>query len=505
MNARPSVATTLFDALASLRLAVVVMVTLALTCLTATIYESKHGTPAAQRDFYQTWWFSLILASLGVNIFCAMMKRYPWKKHHTGFVLAHIGILTLLAGSLFSLHYGLDSNMPLYEGETSDRVSQLDKALQVALPGQSVPAVWPVVFERRPPGPGHEQRFRVPDTNVTLVAEDYQPHVKVLEDFEEGTTPNPALHFVLNNPFAKEDGWLLAADAERSQVNFGPMSVRFATAATEKDAHAALTAASSQNQIVFVLGPGDALRYGLLAAAGPAGSGPVTVGTPFETPWMGMKVTADRVVRNGIAHRSVAPETPPDKEERRVPAVKVRLESPEGRTESDWLLWTETRTMPLRTGIARVAYRSPELSLPFKVTLLKFNSDKYPGSQMAATYESWVRVDDPEQGVSEHHISMNHPMHYRGYIFFQASFVEGQPMMSIFSVARAPGLPLVYAGVILISAGVAWMFYLKPYLARRQAAQALAARRLQENRNEAQPSGSLPGRTDSAQPASGGY
>ena len=48
---------------------------------------------------------------------------------------------------------------------------------------------------------------------------------------------------------------------------------------------------------------------------------------------------------------------------------------------------------------------------------------------------------------------MNHPMHYRGYIFFQASFVEGTPMMSIFSVARAPGLPLVYLGAALICTG----------------------------------------------------
>ena len=103
------------------------------------------------------------------------------------------------------------------------------------------------------------------------------------------------------------------------------------------------------------------------------------------------------------------------------------------------------------------------------MTLLDFNSDKYPGSNMPATYESWVRLDDPERGVSEHHISMNHPLHYRGYIFFQSSFVEGEPMMSIFSVARSPGLPLVYTGTTLIACGVIWMFYLKPYLARRQA------------------------------------
>ena len=166
--------------------------------------------------------------------------------------------------------------------------------------------------------------------------------------------------------------------------------------------------------------------------------------------------------------------------------MKLHLESPAGRTPSEWLLWTEARSMSFAGGWATVAYRSPELQVPFKVTLLKFNSDKYPGSNMAATFESWVRVEDAERGVSEHHISMNHPLHYRGYIFFQASFVEGEPMMSIFSVARAPGLPLVYAGVTLIGLGVAWMFYLKPYLVRRQAARALDAHRLREKSHEAE-------------------
>ena len=70
----------LFDALASLRLAVVTMLTLGAVCSWGTFYEMNHGTPAAQRDVYRTWWFALILATLGANIFCAMMKRYPWKK-----------------------------------------------------------------------------------------------------------------------------------------------------------------------------------------------------------------------------------------------------------------------------------------------------------------------------------------------------------------------------------------------------------------------------------------
>jgi hypothetical protein len=495
----------LFDALASLRLAVVVMIALAGSCLAATLYESKHGTPAAQREFYRTAWFSGILVMLGVNIFCAMMKRYPWKKHHTGFVLAHIGILTLLVGSLFSLHFGLDSNMALYEGETSDRVALQDKALHVSLARPAARGTWLVDFESRPPRPGREQRFALKGGDV-LVAEDYLPHSKVREEFVEGASGPPALHFLLDNPFAKQDAWLVASDPERGHISFGPASVRFQLAASAAEVRKALHPESGQNEVVFVLDSDGVLHYGITTKTGPGADGVAALGKPFETPWMGMKVVAESLVPRAVPRRSIEADTPPEKEERRIPAVKVHLEGSAGRSPSEWLLWTEARSVDFGTRNAHVAYRAPELAVPFRVTLLKFNSDKYPGSNMAATYESWVRVDDPEKGSSEHHISMNHPLHYRGYIFFQASFVEGEPMMSIFSVARAPGLPLVYIGVILISAGVAWMFYLKPYLARRQAARALAAHRQRESRHEAQPTDPVSARPGAApaHPAPGG-
>jgi hypothetical protein len=48
--------------------------------------------------------------------------------------------------------------------------------------------------------------------------------------------------------------------------------------------------------------------------------------------------------------------------------------------------------------------------------------------------------------------------------------------MSILSVSRAPGLPMVYAGSAFVSLGIAWMLWLKGWLVRRQGRAALAAR-----------------------------
>jgi hypothetical protein len=451
------------------------MVSLGVSSLVATIYESKHGTAAAQRDFYRTGWFAFILVALGVNIFCAMMSRYPWKKHHVGFVLAHIGILTLLAGSLWSLWGGMDGNMAVYEGETTDQVSLFEKQLEVELPDGKHAVSFD--FEKRPPRANHPRTFAVSGTDLKLVAEDFQPHVRLIDGYAESDHGPATLRFVLEGPFGKEESWLVADDPEKGRLDFGPASFAFHATAGDH------TVAGS-NHIAFEE-TANGLRYVLSSTKQSPQRGELTVGKPIVTPWMGMKVTVDKYFPHAATRRQVVPEEPPVKDERHQPAVKVHLESPGGKSASEWVAWSAGSVrLSMGDRQAKVSYRAPQTPVPFRVTLLDFNSDKYPGSNRAATYESYIRVDDPERGTSEHHISMNHPLHYRGYIFFQASYVEGQPMMSIFSVARAPGLLLVYTGTTLISIGVVWMFYVKPYLARRQAAQALKAHREREARHE---------------------
>jgi hypothetical protein len=475
--------------LSSLRLAVVTMVTLGAVCGYATFYEMQNGTPAAQRDIYQTPWFAFILGLLGTNVFSVMVSRYPWTKHHIGFLTAHVGILLVLAGSVVSLHYGLDSNMALYEGETSDRVVLLEKALQVSVPGLGVSGTFPVVFEKRPPAPGREKRYAVPGSDLVLVADEYQPHVSVVEAFAPADSGAPALHFVLQAPMATQEQWLVADDPQRSHLDLGMVSFGFHAATAEDQVKDRLASSEGPNHLSFVAGPDGRLHFAATGGSGAVQKGMVETGQLVPTGWPAMGVTVDRFLPQARLERTVKPETPPAKEERRQPAVRLHLEGPKEKTAPQWVLWGEGVRVAYRDQPASLAYRSPEAEppLPFKVTLLKFNNEPYPGSRMASTFESTVRVEDPEKGTFETLISMNHPLHHRGYIFFQSSFVEGRPMMSIFSVARAPGLPLVYLGTTLIGLGIVWMFYVKPWLARRQAAAALATHRARENPSEAKP------------------
>jgi hypothetical protein len=107
----------LYEFGASLSMAVTLIFLSAFALGLATFVEAAYGTPVVQFYVYQTWWFEAILVLLGINIFCAAAIRYPWKRHQTGFVITHIGLLTLLLGAFISRAKGIDAQISVFEGE----------------------------------------------------------------------------------------------------------------------------------------------------------------------------------------------------------------------------------------------------------------------------------------------------------------------------------------------------------------------------------------------------
>jgi hypothetical protein len=120
--------------LGSLKLAVALLIVLAATIAVATVLEAKHGRAYSQWYVYHSGWFINLLALLGVNIFSAAASRWPWKRHQTGFVITHAGLLVLLAGSLRTFHKGVEGQVTLRVGET---------ATKMHIPNQSqITATW---------------------------------------------------------------------------------------------------------------------------------------------------------------------------------------------------------------------------------------------------------------------------------------------------------------------------------------------------------------------------
>jgi hypothetical protein len=101
--------------LGSLPIAVFGLSVFAFVLMIGTMVESWYNGKIAQELVYRTWWFTLLLFILGINIFFAAVKKWPWKKHQAGFLITHLGLITMVSGGIFNSINGVDSQMSLVD------------------------------------------------------------------------------------------------------------------------------------------------------------------------------------------------------------------------------------------------------------------------------------------------------------------------------------------------------------------------------------------------------
>lgn len=100
--------------------------------------------------------------------------------------------------------------------------------------------------------------------------------------------------------------------------------------------------------------------------------------------------------------------------------------------------------------------------LPFDVTLKSFRRDVYPGTNMPSAYESRIVINDGDVEWPAV-ISMNEPLRYGGYTFYQASTLidkDGEPI-SILSVVTNQGWIFPYISGVMLAFGLAYHIYLR--------------------------------------------
>lgn len=452
--------------LASLKLAVLVIVGLSAALTVGTVLESKYDTASAQYWVYRSTWFRAVLGLLGINIFAVMVSRWPWKRRHAPFLFAHIGILTLLFGSWLTDKYGLDGMMRVSEGDATGVVELPDNYLAVTTDNVThrVPVPW------SPPG----SRFKpipLDAVGVDAVIDDFISRADAEIKFDPAPAPSgtpaerqPYISLKTQGgpmPFAQTFR-LWAGDRMWSRVQAGPaLLILIPKSKAQAEGLAALPAGRPALEIQYDAG---GIIYRARSTAGKLKSGAfawheLVPGAVIDPGWtmaiqfVVTEVTADARARIEYAPARVAfgPQAPA------LSAVRVR--SRDG--NATWVgLGDRTRV-----GNHDVGYFSTRVVLPFEVQLDHFKIDRYQGTFNPSEYSSQVTVLDPNgiQGAASRTISMNEPLEYRGTTVYQASYEEGdpRPTVSVFSVNRDPGRAWKYAGSLILVLGCILLFMAK--------------------------------------------
>jgi hypothetical protein len=115
----------------------------------------------------------------------------------------------------------------------------------------------------------------------------------------------------------------------------------------------------------------------------------------------------------------------------------------------------EDTTCVLGDATYAFALRRKRFPLPAVISLLDFQKKLHPGSQMAKSYSSRVTVegDGMERQVL---ISMNKPLRYKGFTFYQSSYQElgNGREASTLSVVKNYGRLLPYVATGVVSLGM---------------------------------------------------
>ncbi len=115
--------------LSSLKLAVIVICSIATITAIGTFVESKYDAVAAKKLVYDSVYMAIIMGVFAVNLIAVMVDRWPWKLRHISFICAHIGILCIMTGQLLTNQFGIDGSM---------RVGIQDQNSFVSLPAVDV-------------------------------------------------------------------------------------------------------------------------------------------------------------------------------------------------------------------------------------------------------------------------------------------------------------------------------------------------------------------------------
>ena len=213
----------------SLRLAVFILSTLAILTAIGTFVESRYNQEMANKLVYHSLWMGIILLLLAVNLTMVLIDRWPWKKRHTPFILAHFGILILILGSLFTKYFGVDGSLRFKEGEKTSVISVSDMEIKIysSYDGENFTLIHEEPVDMFFKKPTEKKPYVISIANESFIIDKYFPFAIGREIFKPVLKGgSPAVRFHLDGSQASIVEWMYLNIGEKTlNKTFGPATI----------------------------------------------------------------------------------------------------------------------------------------------------------------------------------------------------------------------------------------------------------------------------------------
>jgi len=450
----------LLSFIGSMKTMAVLMLIFAVAIGYATIVENDFGTMTAKAEIYNARWFEVLLGLLSVNLIYNIFqyKMYTLKK--APIFIFHVAFLVVLVGAAITRYVGYEGSMHIREGQSSSTMLSSDPYIIVkARDLQNKASFDKILYLSKRGNNSFEHILDVGDKRVDVKLVKYIPNaVETLVADKNGKAIAKMMITGggAGKPVALEEGKYY--DAGAFVLDFGS-GMKFNKPEIKlflKDGKLFM----NHNMKLSYLKMADRSQGELSASDKEA----VTKRMLYSTEMGGGFVVRDFMLH---AKKKVVTNSSTLLRNSGVDALEFAVDV-DGKS-THFLVYGqkgmagEASTVVLNGVNIAIAYGSKVIHLPFKLKLIDFQLDRYPGSMSPASYASEVELIDEKNGVHmPYRIYMNHILDYKNYRFFQSSY-DRDEKGTVLSVNHDPGTLPTYIGYALMALGMFWVLFSRKY------------------------------------------
>lgn len=432
----------------------------------ATLLESTYDTQTSKLFIYNAMWFNLLLTYLALNLIANIMRHQMIQNKKWAVLLFHISFIVILIGAGVTRFVSFEGMMVIAEGETSNFMYSTSPHVSYRITDKKVQLTndYPVFMSELDWWNDFEQTESYPGRKGEISIKYLDYHKNMIDSVVTNDSIKESsieLVHLGKSRFIPENGFL----------NLDNVAFSF----EKKNAMPGVEFFKMGNVIKMkVLMPGGtSLPMSTLRAAdrttGVADSlyKPIPMDTLASLEMSILyKVGQAQFVFKGIKKHTKMMRVKSDVKDEGLDDLIVKV-SHENKSKVITLTGGNN-SLPspamfeLNGLYYDMTYGPKIIELPFEVGCIDFRLDRYPGSNVASSYESDLEIIDKKRNYKHKQtVFMNNVMDYRGYRFFQSSYFPDEKGTKLSVNYDRLGTNTTYIGYLLMALGMVLSLFIK--------------------------------------------
>ena len=423
-----------------------ILVALAVSIAVATFVENDFGPETARSHIYNATWFELLFLLGSINLLGSMIIYRVIRKSKLTILVFHLSFILILIGAGITRYLGFTGIIHIREGQNSSAVISDEAYLRVQVleDDATFKASRPVFLS----GIRNRSKILKVPAKTSPLRVHYLDHITQARPTVRAVHGGaPAMILVTSSTLGRDYYAFLGEESKW----IGGQLFHF-----NKQASEGIRIKMDGDSLAF-LSPYPVSLFSM------ADQSKRDLVADTWHPFYPMRVysfgTVSLVLSEYEPEGEVLAMKTSDEEGSGRTALSLRVQT--GSISRNITVWGgkgisgEPKQLSIGSKEVLLSYGSVSRTIPFSLALEDFILERYPGSDSPSSFESLVRLEDQERGLTaSHRIYMNHILSYRGYRFYQSSY-DTDEKGSVLSVNRDRlGTNVTYAGYALLFLGI---------------------------------------------------